>query len=55
VAYAVGLADSVGARRLALFPHGPSRTDAEIGGFVAAAKGRPVDIVAAAEGMTIDL
>ena len=55
VEYAVGLAEAAGARRLVLFHHDPSRTDDEIDALVVAHAGGNVDVVAAAEGLTIDL
>ena len=55
VEYAVGLAETVGARRLVLFHHDPSRTDDEIDGFVAAGMGRSIEVAAAAEGLAIEL
>jgi phosphoribosyl 1,2-cyclic phosphodiesterase len=55
VEYAVGLAEAAHARRLVLFHHDPSRTDDEIDALVAEQGGRQLDVVAAAEGMTLDL
>ncbi|MGI9032594.1 MAG: MBL fold metallo-hydrolase [Acidimicrobiales bacterium] len=55
VEYAVGLAEAAGARRLVLFHHDPSRTDDEIDALVAGSQGRLVEVVGAAEGMTLDL
>ena len=55
VEYAVGLAREAGARKLVLFHHDPSRTDDEIDALVATHRGGPVDVVAAAEGLTLDL
>jgi len=55
VGYAIGLAEAAGARKLVLFHHDPSRTDDEIDALVAAHRGGPVDVVAAAEGLTLDL
>jgi len=53
--YAVGLARRAGARRLALFHHDPGRTDDQIDALVAGCRGGPVDVVAAAEGLTLEL
>jgi phosphoribosyl 1,2-cyclic phosphodiesterase len=53
--YAVGLAEAAGARRLVLFHHDPSRTDDQLDALVAAHQGGPVDVVAAAEGLVLDL
>jgi len=52
---AVAFADLVGARKLALFHHDPSRTDDQVDGLLAAAlRARStVDVVAAREGMSI--
>ncbi|HEX8769678.1 MAG TPA: MBL fold metallo-hydrolase, partial [Acidimicrobiales bacterium] len=55
VEYAVGLATKAGARRLALFHHDPARTDDELDAIVRAQSGAPVPVIAAAEGLTIDL
>ena len=55
VEYAVGLAEEAGARTLVLFHHDPSRTDDEIDALVGAQRGSTVEVVAAAEGLTIDL
>ncbi|HWC10962.1 MAG TPA: MBL fold metallo-hydrolase [Acidimicrobiales bacterium] len=55
VEYAVGLAEAAGARTLVLFHHDPLRTDDEIDALVAAQAGGPVAVVAAAEGMTLEL
>ena len=55
VEYAVGLAQEACARKLVLFHHDPSRTDDEIDALVAAHRGGPVDVVAAAEGLALDL
>jgi phosphoribosyl 1,2-cyclic phosphodiesterase len=55
VEYAVGLAERAGARRLVLFHHDPSRTDDEIDALVKAHQGGTVPVVAAAEGLTLEL
>ncbi len=55
IAYAVGLAEEAGARRLLLFHHDPPRTDDALDAIVAAQRGGPVPVDAAAEGTTIDL
>jgi len=53
--YAVGLAEAAGARRVLLFHHDPTRTDAEIDALVAGLAPGPVEVSAAAEGMILDL
>jgi len=55
IEYAVGLAEMAGARRLALYHHDPSRTDVQIDALVTACQGSPVEVLAAAEGLTIEL
>ncbi|HVL04538.1 MAG TPA: MBL fold metallo-hydrolase [Acidimicrobiales bacterium] len=55
VEYAVGLAEAAGARTLVLFHHDPARTDDEIDALVVAHAGGRVEVVAAAEGLTIDV
>lgn len=55
VEYAVGLAEAAGARTLALFHHDPLRTDDEIDALVVAHAGGRVEVIGAAEGLTIDL
>ena len=55
VEYAVGLAAEARARLLVLFHHDPSRTDEQVDALVRALADSPVDVVAAAEGMTLDL
>ena len=55
VEYAVGLAEAAGARTLVLFHHDPARTDDEIDALVAAQQGGAVGVVAAAEGLTLEL
>jgi len=55
VEYAVGLAETAGAGRLALFHHDPSRTDDQIDALVAACQGSSVAVQGAAEGLVIDL
>jgi len=53
--YAIGLAEAAGARSLVLFHHDPSRTDDEIDTLVATHQGGPVEVIAAAEGLVIDV
>jgi phosphoribosyl 1,2-cyclic phosphodiesterase len=55
VEYAVGLAQAAGARTVALFHHDPARTDDEIDALVVAHAGGTVEVIGAAEGLTIDL
>jgi len=55
VEYAVGLAEAAGARTLVLFHHDPCRTDDEIDALVVAHAGGTVEVIGAAEGMTIEL
>jgi phosphoribosyl 1,2-cyclic phosphodiesterase len=55
VEYAVGLALAAGARRLVLFHHDPGRTDDQIDALLAASQGQAVDVVAAAEGLALEL
>jgi phosphoribosyl 1,2-cyclic phosphodiesterase len=55
VEYAVGLAERAGARRLYLFHHDPPRTDDAIDDIVRAHQRPKVEVLAAAEGMVIDL
>lgn len=55
VEYAVGLAGAAGARTLALFHHDPARTDDEIDALVVAHAGGTVEVIGAAEGLTIEL
>ena len=55
VEYAVGLAETAGARTLVLFHHDPSRTDDEIDALVVAHAGGTVEGIGAAEGLTIEL
>jgi ribonuclease BN (tRNA processing enzyme) len=53
--YAVGLAESAGAKRLLLFHHDPPRTDDAIDAIVASYGGAAIPVGAAREGMVIDL
>jgi len=54
--YAVALAAQAGARRLVLFHHAPSRTDDDVEAIAGStAAGSPVPIVAAAEGLELDV
>ena len=55
VDYAVGLARAAGARTLALYHHDPSRTDDLVDAMVGAHQDGTVEVVAPAEGLTIDL
>lgn len=55
VEYAVGLAEAAGARTLVLFQHDPARTDDEIDALVVAHAGGTVEVIGAAEGLTIEL
>ena len=55
VEYAVGLAETAGARTLVLFHHDPARTDDEIDALVVAHAGGTVEVIGAAEGLTIEL
>lgn len=55
VEYAVALAETAGAARLALFHHAPDRTDDEIDAIVAAAQVSHPQVFAAAEGMSLHL
>jgi len=55
IEYAVGLADAAGARTLVLFHHDPWRTDDEIDALLAVHAGGKVEVIGAAEGLTIDL
>ena len=55
VEYAVGLAEAAGARTLVLFHHDPGRTDDEIDALVVAHAGGKVEVIGAAEGLTIEL
>jgi phosphoribosyl 1,2-cyclic phosphodiesterase len=53
--YAVRLAIRAGARRVALFHHKPSRTDAELDEVARRFAGAPIPVTVAAEGTAIDL
>jgi phosphoribosyl 1,2-cyclic phosphodiesterase len=53
--YAVRLADRAGARRLALFHHKPSRTDAELDEVARRFAAADIPVIVAAEGLTIEL
>lgn len=55
IEYAVGLARECGSRALMLFHHDPERTDDELDRLVAAQRNGSIPIVAAAEGMVVDL
>jgi len=55
VEYAVSLARTAGARRLALFHHSPERTDAEIDQIVQDRRPTDLSMFAAAEGTTVAL
>ncbi|WP_274626769.1 MBL fold metallo-hydrolase [Arvimicrobium flavum] len=51
----IKLCEAAGARRLALFHHDPSRTDAELDEIEAQARARFAGAFAARDGMTVDL
>ncbi|MGI8759075.1 MAG: hypothetical protein ACR2K0_07180 [Acidimicrobiales bacterium] len=53
--YAVGLAEAAGAGKVLLFHHDPARNDVAIDGLVAGLHAGPVEVVAAAEEMVLDL
>jgi phosphoribosyl 1,2-cyclic phosphodiesterase len=53
--YAVGLALAAGARRVALFHHKPSRTDAQLDAIGRRFSAAPLPVLVAAEGLTVDL
>lgn len=55
VEYAAGLAAAAGAERLVLFHHDPGRTDDQIDALVAGLSGGPVPVIAAVEGMVLEL
>ena len=55
VEYACALAEEAGVRTLALFHHSPSRTDDEVTAIVEGVPRSKVDVLAAEEGMVIDL
>jgi len=58
VAYAVQVARTAGARKLAMFHHDPCRTDDAVDGLVAEARvaaGDHCDVIAASEGLVIEL
>jgi phosphoribosyl 1,2-cyclic phosphodiesterase len=55
VEYAVALAEEVGAATVVLFHHAPDRTDDEIRDICAAAQSSSVQVVAAYEGLVLDL
>jgi phosphoribosyl 1,2-cyclic phosphodiesterase len=55
VEYAVALAEQSGARRLALFHHDPARTDDQLDEIARAVTSRRVTVVAAYEGLVLDL
>ena len=50
-----GLAEAAAARKLVLFHHDPCRSDDEIDALVATCAGGDVDVIGAAEGLTINL
>ena len=53
--YAVRLAELAGARRVVLFHHKPTRTDAQLDDVARRFASAPVPVTVAAEGMTIEL
>jgi ribonuclease BN (tRNA processing enzyme) len=55
VEYAVGLAERCGVGRLVLFHHDPWRTDEEIDQLVSESGGAAVPVIAAFDGMVLDL
>lgn len=55
VEYALALAEAASVGTLALFHHAPSRTDAEIAALVEELPASKVNVVAAYEGLTVDL
>ncbi len=55
VEYAVGLAERAGVRRLVLFHHDPRRTDDQVDALLAGCRASPVEVLAAAEGMILEL
>ena len=55
IEYAIGLAEAAGTRTLVLFHYDPWRTDDQIDDLVAAHAGGKVEVIGAAEGLTIDL
>jgi ribonuclease BN (tRNA processing enzyme) len=55
VEYAVGLAERCGVRTLVLFHHDPWRTDEEIDRLVSEQDGAGVSVIAAFDGMVLDL
>ncbi|MDP9220281.1 MAG: MBL fold metallo-hydrolase [Actinomycetota bacterium] len=55
VEYAAVLATHAGARRVALFHHDPDRTDDEVECLLARVDGLPVEVLVAAEGLTVEV
>jgi ribonuclease BN (tRNA processing enzyme) len=55
VEYAVGLAERCGVSRLVLFHHDPWRTDEEIDRLASECEGAGVPVIAAFDGMVLDL
>ncbi len=53
--YALGLAEAAGAKRLALFHHAPDRTDDDVDALLASLSSSGCSLLAASEGLTIDL
>lgn len=53
--YALALAEAAGAKRLALYHHAPDRTDEEIDAIVSSLGSASLPLLAASEGLTIDL
>ena len=53
--YAVGLAETAGARQLMLYHHDPGRTDDEIDSIVTSYKSADVPVAAAVQGTVLDL
>jgi phosphoribosyl 1,2-cyclic phosphodiesterase len=55
VEYALALAETAGARRLAMFHHSPERTDNEIDDMVRNVRTSTVEVFAAAESTSLTL
>jgi phosphoribosyl 1,2-cyclic phosphodiesterase len=55
VDYAVGLGREAGAHRVVLFHHDPPRTDDQLDAILAGVADAGIEVIAAAEGMSLDL